>query len=546
MKALEKDRDRRDETASGFAADIRRFLADEPVVARPPSRGYRLRKFVARNKGQVVAASLVIVALVAGIVGTTLGMVEARKQRDIAEREYRRARAAVDDSFVKVSENKLLNVPGMQLLRKELLGSARAYYQQFLEDRALDPSLKADLARTQSRLGLIAAALNQRAEAHESYRSAASMYEALAASEPKVWRHRFDQAVAIDRQGALLLDETGRLDDAERAIRRSQSLFEALARSRPGDAEIQSFLAGSYANLAEVAGRRGDNETATTLRRQYLELRRKSLREHPDDVDLLNELADAERRCAGFAHVLGRENEAREGFQQAVVLYERLVEKQPGAVTARYDVSVTLQNQGRMHFEHGHAETGRLPLERGLAIEEVLVRENPLVGEYRAGLAFAHNPMSDLDRAAGKLKEAGQHALAARDLLETLVREAPDSLVYRESLAKASNMLGRAALAGGRPDEARQAFARAVEILESMPDPPSWYLYNLACNKALAVPLAKAAERPAQVKRAISALKRAFASGFTNAEAYRQDTDLDSLRNELAFQQFLRGVGSAE
>src|SRR5436190_22392825 len=58
MKALEKDRSRRYETATGFAADVRRYLDDEPVLAGPPTARYRLRKFVKRNKGQVVAASL--------------------------------------------------------------------------------------------------------------------------------------------------------------------------------------------------------------------------------------------------------------------------------------------------------------------------------------------------------------------------------------------------------------------------------------------------------------------------------------------------------
>src|SRR6187200_3048183 len=55
MKALEKDRNRRYETANGFAADVQRYLADEPVQACPPSAGYRLRKFVRRNKGPVLA-----------------------------------------------------------------------------------------------------------------------------------------------------------------------------------------------------------------------------------------------------------------------------------------------------------------------------------------------------------------------------------------------------------------------------------------------------------------------------------------------------------
>src|SRR5262249_22068705 len=85
MKALEKDRARRYETATGFAADVQRYLADEPVVARPPSAGYRLRKFVRRHRGPVAAASIVLLLLVAGIVGTTIGLVEARKQRDAAD-----------------------------------------------------------------------------------------------------------------------------------------------------------------------------------------------------------------------------------------------------------------------------------------------------------------------------------------------------------------------------------------------------------------------------------------------------------------------------
>jgi WD40 repeat protein/serine/threonine protein kinase len=85
MKALEKDRTRRYETANALSRDIQRYLADEVVEARPPSVGYRVRKFVRRHRGQVVAASLVLLALVGGIVGTALGLFEARRQT--AEKE---------------------------------------------------------------------------------------------------------------------------------------------------------------------------------------------------------------------------------------------------------------------------------------------------------------------------------------------------------------------------------------------------------------------------------------------------------------------------
>jgi WD40 repeat protein/serine/threonine protein kinase len=85
MKCLDKDRNRRYETANSLARDVERYLHDEPVQACPPAAGYRLRKLLRRNRGPVAAAALVFVALVAGMIGTTLGLFEARRQTDVAK-----------------------------------------------------------------------------------------------------------------------------------------------------------------------------------------------------------------------------------------------------------------------------------------------------------------------------------------------------------------------------------------------------------------------------------------------------------------------------
>jgi serine/threonine protein kinase/WD40 repeat protein len=77
MKALEKDRTRRYEAANGLGQDIQRYLADEPVQACPPSARYRMQKFVRRNKSPVVAGVLLLLALVAGVIGTSMGMIRA-------------------------------------------------------------------------------------------------------------------------------------------------------------------------------------------------------------------------------------------------------------------------------------------------------------------------------------------------------------------------------------------------------------------------------------------------------------------------------------
>jgi serine/threonine protein kinase len=81
MKCLEKDRTRRYETANGLAADIQRHLKEEPVVARPPSAGYRFQKLLRRNKLSVAAGGAVAVALVVGLGAATVMFVREQKQR---------------------------------------------------------------------------------------------------------------------------------------------------------------------------------------------------------------------------------------------------------------------------------------------------------------------------------------------------------------------------------------------------------------------------------------------------------------------------------
>jgi serine/threonine protein kinase/WD40 repeat protein len=94
LKALEKDRTRRYESANGFAADVQRYLAGEPVQAVPPSVSYRFKKFLKRHKGPVVAAVLVLAVLIVGIIGTTVGLIGAENARHEEARQRAEAETA--------------------------------------------------------------------------------------------------------------------------------------------------------------------------------------------------------------------------------------------------------------------------------------------------------------------------------------------------------------------------------------------------------------------------------------------------------------------
>src|SRR5262245_40727639 len=126
MKALEKDRNRRYETANGFAIDVQRYLADEPVAAGPPSAGYRLRKFVTRNKGPVIAVSLLLLSLVGGVVGTTWGYVGAEQAR---QREVLRAdgeRLAKQEAQTREAETKAV----LEFVENRVFAAARPEDQE--------------------------------------------------------------------------------------------------------------------------------------------------------------------------------------------------------------------------------------------------------------------------------------------------------------------------------------------------------------------------------------------------------------------------------
>jgi serine/threonine-protein kinase len=131
-KALRKDPGGRYATAEVFAADLRRFLAHEPVSARAGTFGYRARKFVARQRAGVAAAALVAGTLVAAVVTTTRQLLETRRQREAALASARRAEATQQFLMLLLSE---LQTRGEPLTGKALLERGSALLQAQYKDQ---------------------------------------------------------------------------------------------------------------------------------------------------------------------------------------------------------------------------------------------------------------------------------------------------------------------------------------------------------------------------------------------------------------------------
>ena len=139
MKCLEKDRNRRYQTANSVVQDIHRYLHDEPVEACPPSAPYRFRKFARRHRTVLVTGALLAAALLLGtVVSTWQAMLATRARKlaqdrlEAAESNLLLARQAVDEMYTKVASG-LHGQPHMQLFERDVLEKALPFYQQFAE-----------------------------------------------------------------------------------------------------------------------------------------------------------------------------------------------------------------------------------------------------------------------------------------------------------------------------------------------------------------------------------------------------------------------------
>src|SRR5262249_51907584 len=118
MKALEKDRSRRYETANAFAADVQRYLADEPVQACPPSVNYRLRKFMRRNKVALGTTAAVIGVLLLAVVGLAVSNFLITRESDLKDQAVKResdakARAQEKEGLAKEEAEKARKQEGI-------------------------------------------------------------------------------------------------------------------------------------------------------------------------------------------------------------------------------------------------------------------------------------------------------------------------------------------------------------------------------------------------------------------------------------------------
>ncbi|MCI0458203.1 MAG: serine/threonine-protein kinase, partial [Gemmataceae bacterium] len=347
LKCLEKDRGRRYETANGLALDVQRYLHEEPVFAGPPSTSYRLRKFLRRNKGPVVAAALVLVALLGGIVGTTWQAVrafeaqraaqnaetEAKEERDrarLAETQAKQERDKAVSEKQRADEQTVITQAVNDFVRRDLLARVSAD-KQAQPDVSPDPNIT-----VRTVLDRAAAKIAGRFE-----------------QQPLV-----EAAIRLTIGGAY--QELGLSAAAQPHLERA---LEIRRRVR-GEEDPETLIAMN--NLGLLYGSQNRYAQAEPLYTKALEIRRRVLgEEHPDTVQSMNNLAMLHRAQGRYA--------------QAEPLYTKALEVFRRVLGAEHPSTLTAMNNlaGLYAAQHRYAEAEPLLTSALEARRRLLGEEHP-------------------------------------------------------------------------------------------------------------------------------------------------------------------------
>ena len=557
MKALDKERGRRYESANDFARDLQRYLNDDAVAACPPSALYRLRKFVRRNRTWIAASTVVLLTLVLGVVGTVSQHMVARsyyeneqalrkqlevevenvkQQKQIATRNKAAAERAVWDFYLRVSDSPELlgEAPGTQRLRKELLDTARNYYAHFME-HARSTGLEYERGVAWNRLGLVEADLGNLDAAIAAHEESTKLWRTLSEREPE--KTEFLQYYASSILSLAKAEFTaGHLDTAEQHGSQARELLRALIERNPESRDYKKDLAWSHNVLGNIFLLRDDMEDAIEHYGRAIEVCDLLLQEDATDATAASRLAGCSHNISAILKRLGKLDHAVEYSSRSVEIAKKLSDESPESEKRLYELASFQTNLGVIISMQGNRSEA-LPLHRA-ALEDYrkLVERNPSVPDYREGMAKAHNSIGIILEDFGRPDEAADEYCSAIATREPMVERFPKVPEYAKELIKNYGNLARIRSEQGDHeaafDNVDKAIDRAEKLTAEFTDTPEYRAllvqgYNQRGRLLLSTERFDEAEENLQ-----RALELASDLAEEQGEATLYDSDLvDTLRN---------------
>jgi serine/threonine protein kinase len=478
LKCLEKEPAKRYATAEALADDLARYLDGRPIVARPAGPVERLWRWCRRNPR--VAALLATVAMLSGVAVTAIVVGYVQTTAALAESETRldQALEVVNDLFTRFSEDELLDEPGMQPLRKDLLDRALKHYNQLLAHSSRNSKVQDEVAAAQFRVGRITDMIGAPDAALHHLGIARQMQEELLAADPQNVKRLRALADTLNALGSLH-NEQKSPEEALASYAQAAEIRARLIETQPANADLKRLLANTWMHLGIVAGERGDVSRGREELNRAQKLRDKLL---SDDLNFAKARRDLAMGYYQLAKLeLGqkerRPDEAAAHLQAAVEQFEKLPEEEARSLRNRYFLAVCYRSLAAIQESQQQLEQALANYERASLPMESLAVGNPDVPVYQRELvvlalkkALLYEERSDLASA----RVAWSQMLRTARSLVSRDRQNAD---YRIDLATALGGLGGVELLSGDSPKAAAALAEARDLLEKLvqelPDDPN-------------------------------------------------------------------------
>jgi serine/threonine protein kinase/Flp pilus assembly protein TadD len=487
LKCLAKNPAERYATAGDLAADLKRWLDDKPIQAKPPTLVQRTARRLRRHPKAMAA---VFAALLLAAVGAAAGVVLIDRQKQRAEGAYARARLALDELSSQVIDDWLAKQPALSDDQKRFLERALGHYEWLAGHAAADAAARAGVAAAYLRVGDLRARLGQTADAGAAYGRAVELYQRLADEFPAEPAHRRALAKAHRGRG-IALGRVGRTGEAESAFRQALAAHEHSAGPSPAAAEDRYELAGTLLEYGDLQARveSGTMDLARVGRRMP-----KAEATYRRGLDLMRVSADGppafRHRLAQLQIHLGTchlgQAEGERFYRRGIELLEGLEQEAgggPAAAQYREDLANGLtqlaHNLGPKTRALGENSARAEALEadtRSVDIRQKLAADFPAAPDYRHRLALGINSMANHLMDLGRFPEAAAAHRRAIPLLEKLAADYPGEPRYRESLADTFLDLAGKSRKAGRSADAEQAHREALACWDRLvADVPSAY-----------------------------------------------------------------------
>ena len=479
LKCLQKEPLRRYSSAAELADDISRYLKGEPIKARPISSLQRAVRWCRRNRLVAALIASTSTFLVLALLASVVGYVRTSAALAEAEAGYRQARQTVDDFFTQVSEDDLLNQPGMQPLRRELLEQALEYYRRFTVQRGDDPALQDELALTHFRMGRITELIDSPDAALPSYQLALSIQRKLLKETPDDPDRLGGIGDTLNASGRIFL-RRNELDRAQEAYKEAAAIRGKLLADDPGQLEFLRKLANSHMNLALVEKMAGNGELARAQFEKAQTLRRQGLERHPADPLIRRDLGMGYYNLANLEiSMVGAEDsqtdrdlcrDAQENFEKSIEIFAGLLRDNPEDMANQHRLVLCCRLLADVKCELEYWSAALELYRRALKQMQSLAGSNTEVPRYRFALAEMHMNLGCLWRERGQPEKATESFSSAVAILRKLVADYPKETLYRRDLAVTLLEDGELKSDAGLHQQARKVLEEARDLLTTLID----------------------------------------------------------------------------